>query len=227
MRILVIEDEPKLNDHLTRGLEQQHYAVDSALNGSQGLELAATGKYDLIILDIMLPGQSGLEVLDNLRKFDVQTPVIIVSALNASDKIIEGLDRGAADYIRKPFDFGELLARVRAVTRKGHDKSITRYKVGLVELDLLGRKVLCDGEDVVLTKREFELLELLMSRTNRVVTKAEIAENIWEVNFDMSSNVIEVHLSQLRKKLQKADLIKTRVGVGYYIEGELVKGSAH
>jgi DNA-binding response OmpR family regulator len=227
VRILIVEDEPKLNDHLRKALEQQNYAVDSALNGGEGLELASTGKYNLIILDIMLPGQSGMEVLDNLRKFDVQTPVIIVSALNASDRIIEALDRGAADYIRKPFDLGELLARVRAVTRKSHEKSVTSYSVGRVELDLLGRKVLCDGDEVVLTKREFELLELLMSRANRVVTKAEIAENIWEVNFDMSSNVIEVHLSQLRKKLQKADLIKTRVGVGYYIEGEVIKGSGH
>lgn len=227
MRILIVEDEPKLNDHLRKGLEQQNYTVDSALSGSKGLELASASKYDLIILDIMLPGQSGMEVLDNLRKFDIQTPVIIVSALNASDRIIEALDRGAADYVRKPFDLGELLARVRAVTRKSHDKSVTRYSVGIVELDRLGRKVLCDGDEVVLTKREFELLELLMSRANRIVTKAEIAENIWEVNFDMSSNVIEVHLSQLRKKLQKADLIKTRVGVGYYIEGELIKGSTH
>jgi DNA-binding response OmpR family regulator len=225
VRILIIEDEPKLNEHLRRGLEQQNYTVDSALNGSEGLELASAGKHDLIILDIMLPGQSGLEVLDNLRRFELHTPVIIVSALNASDRIIEGLDRGAADYIRKPFDFGELLARVRAVTRKHHDRNVTRYRIGNVELDLMGRKAMCDSEEVVLTKREFELLELLMARANRVVTKAEIAESIWEVNFDMSSNVIEVHMSQLRKKLHKADLIKTRVGVGYFIEGQLVKSS--
>lgn len=227
MRILIIEDEPKLNDHLRKGLEQQNYTVDAALNGSEGLELASTGKYNLIILDIMLPGQNGLEVLDNLRQFDIHTPVIIISALNASERIIEGLDRGATDYIRKPFDFGEFLARVRAVTRKSNDKSSTKYTVGGVEMDLLRRKVICEGEEVDLTKREFELLELLITRTNRVVTKAEIAESIWEVNFDMNSNVIEVHLSQLRKKLQKADLIKTRVGVGYYIEGELVKASDH
>jgi DNA-binding response OmpR family regulator len=227
VRILIIEDEPKLNDHLRKGLEQQNYTVDAALNGSEGLELAATGKYDLIVLDIMLPGQNGLEVLDNLRRFDIHTPVIIISALNASERIIDGLDRGAADYIRKPFDFGEFLARVRAVTRKSADKSSTKYSVGGVEMDLLRRKVICEGEEIDLTKREFELLELLMTRTNRVVTKAEIAESIWEVNFDMNSNVIEVHLSQLRKKLQKADLIKTRVGVGYYIEGTLVKASDH
>lgn len=227
MRILIIEDEPKLNDHLRKGLEQQSYAVDSALTGSEGLELASTGKYDLIVLDIMLPGQNGLEVLDNLRRFGIHTPVIIISALNASERIIEGLDHGAADYIRKPFDFGEFLARVRAVTRKGNDKSATRYRIGNVEMDLLRRKVICEGEEVDLTKREFELLELLLSRTNRVVTKAEIAESIWEMNFDMNSNVIEVHLSQLRKKLMKADLIKTRVGVGYYIEGNLVKSSGN
>jgi DNA-binding response OmpR family regulator len=222
MKILLIEDEPKLNDHIRKGLEQQGYGVDSAWNGSEGLEMASTGAYDLIILDVMLPGQSGFEVLDNIKKFGIEIPVMIISALNSSDRVIEGLDKGAVDYIKKPFDFGEFLARVRAVTRKPDSKHFTRMKVEPLEMDLIARKVFLDGQEIQLTKREFALLELLMTNCNRILSKIEITEKIWEVNFDMSSNVIEVHLSQLRKKLNDS-IIRTKVGMGYYIEGTLTK----
>src|SRR5690606_16334504 len=220
MKILLIEDEPKLNDHITKGLREQGYAVDAAHNGSEGLEKASVGNYDLIVLDIMLPGQSGFEVLENMRQFNIQTPVIIVSALSGTDRVIEGLDKGAVDYIKKPFDFGEFLARVRAVTRKPGTKNYTRLKVNDLDLDLISRKVFFHGREIFLTNREFALLELLVSNCNRVLSKTEITEKIWEVNFDMSSNVIEVHLSQLRKKLSD-DVIKTKFGMGYYIEGFL------
>jgi two-component system copper resistance phosphate regulon response regulator CusR len=185
--------------------------------------LAATVSYDLVILDLMLPGQSGFEVLDNLKRFEIKVPVIIISALNGADRIIEGLDRGAVDYIKKPFDFGEFLARIRAVTRKGQSRSFTKYRLDQLELDLLSRKVKSNEQEIILTKREFSLLELLLVNCNRVVSKTEIAEKVWEVNFDMGSNVIEVHLSQLRKKLGESELIQTKVGIGYYIEGELIR----
>jgi two-component system copper resistance phosphate regulon response regulator CusR len=223
MKVLIIEDEPKLNEFLKKGLEQQGYAVDSAMNGSAGLELASMGNYDLVILDIMLPGQNGFEVLENLRHFEIKIPVIIISALSSSDRVIEGLDKGAIDYIKKPFDFGELMARIRAAVRRGDAKNFTKYKLGDFQLDLLSRKAWMGDQEIFLTKREFGLMELLLTRTNRVVTKTEIAEKIWEVNFDMGSNVIEVHLSQLRKKLGSNDLIRTKIGTGYYIEGELIK----
>lgn len=223
MKILLVEDEPKLNEFVKKGLEQNGYVVDSVANGSDALHLAATEPYDLVILDLMLPGQSGFDVLDNLKRFDIQTPVMIMSALNSSDRVIEGLDKGAVDYIKKPFDFGEFLARIRAVTRKGNARNFTRYKVGNLEMDLLSRKVMSHQNEILLTKREFSILELLVTNCNRVVSKTELAEKVWEVNFDMGSNVIEVHLSQLRKKLGGADLIQTKVGVGYYIEGELTK----
>jgi len=223
MKILLVEDEPKLNEFVRKGLEQNGYAVDSVDNGSEALQLAATEQYDLIILDLMLPGQNGFEVLDNLKNFNIKVPVMIMSALNSTDRVIEGLDKGAIDYIKKPFDFGEFLARIRAVTRKGNARSVTRYKLNHLEMDLLSRKVICNQQEVSLTKREFSLLELLLANCNRVVTKTEMAEKVWEVNFDMGSNVIEVHLSQLRRKLGEPDMIQTKIGVGYYIEGELTK----
>jgi DNA-binding response OmpR family regulator len=222
MRILLIEDEPKLNTFIREGLQQNGYTVDAAQNGSQGLEMASVGKYELVILDVMLPGQSGYEVLSNMRQFEIKTPVIIISALNNTENVIRGLDAGAVDYIKKPFDFSEFLARIRAVTRKGDPKSYTRFKIADLEIDLLARKVFLRTEPIELTNREFSLLELLMANCNRVLSKTEIAERVWEVNFDMGSNVIEVHLSQLRRKL-KEEIIHTKMGVGYYMEGELVK----
>jgi DNA-binding response OmpR family regulator len=223
MKILLVEDEPRLNSFICKGLEQQGYAVDAVSTGSEALNLAATERYDLVILDVMLPGISGFEVLENLKRFEIKVPVIMVSALNSSERVIEGLDKGAVDYIKKPFDFGEFLARVRAVTRKGLSRSFTNFKVAHLELDLLSRKVFSNQQEVVLTKREFALLELLIANSNRVISKTEIAEKVWEANFDMGSNVIEVHLSQLRKKLGDPDLIETKVGLGYYIQGELIR----
>jgi two-component system copper resistance phosphate regulon response regulator CusR len=223
MKILLVEDEPKLNEFIRKGLEQQGYRVDAVGNGSEALELAAAEKYDLIILDIMLPGVSGFDVLENLNRFGIQVPVIITSALGSSERVVEGLDKGAIDYIKKPFEFNEFLARIRAVTRKGHGKNTSHYQVGNLSMDLLSRKVFYQDEEVILTKREFSVLELLLSNCNRIVSKTEMAEKVWEVNFDMGSNVIEVHLSQLRKKLGNGDFIQTKVGIGYYIEGELIK----
>lgn len=223
MKILLVEDEPKLNEFIRKGLEQQGYRVDAVSNGSEALDIAATEKYDLIILDIMLPCISGFDVLENLNRFGIQVPVIITSALSSSERVVEGLDKGAIDYIKKPFEFNEFLARIRAVTRKGHGKNISRYQVGNLSMDLLSRKVFYQEEEVILTKREFSLLELLLSNCNRIISKTEMAEKVWEVNFDMGSNVIEVHLSQLRKKLGNGDFIQTKVGIGYYIEGELIK----
>lgn len=223
MKILLVEDEPRLNEFVRKGLEQNGYIVDSVVNGADALSLAATEPYDLIILDLMLPGQNGFEVIENLKQFNITIPVIIISALSSAEKVIEGLDRGAVDYIKKPFDFGEFLARIRAVVRKSTPGSFTKFKIGDLKMDLIARKVFLNEVDIDLTKREFALLELLLTNCNRVLSKTEIAEKVWDVNFDMGSNVIEVHLSQLRKKLDTYDLIKTKVGMGYYIQGELIK----
>ena len=222
MKILVVEDEPKLNQFLKQGLGQQGYAVDAAETGSAALEMASINNYDLIILDIMLPGQTGFQVLDNLKEFGIKAPVMMLSALSDSTRVIEALDKGAIDYVKKPFDFGELLARVRAIVRKGEPKQFTQLILEDLNLDRVSRKVFLSDQEVDLTKREFLLLEHLMINGNRVISKTEIADKVWDLNFDSGSNVIEVHISALRKKLN-SDLIKTKVGLGYYIEGSVIK----
>lgn len=222
MKILVVEDEPKLNQFLKQGLSQQGYAVDAAETGPVALEMASVNNYDLIILDIMLPGQTGFQVLDNLKEFGIKAPVMMLSALSDSTRVIEALDKGAIDYIKKPFDFGELLARVRAIVRKGEPKQFTQLILEDLNLDRVSRKVFLSDQEVDLTKREFLLLEHLMINGNRVISKTEIADKVWDLNFDSGSNVIEVHISALRKKLN-SDLIKTKVGLGYYIEGSVIK----
>ena len=222
MKILVVEDEPKLSQFLKQGLSQQGYAVDTAETGPVALEMASVNNYDLIILYIMLPGQTGFQVLDNLKEFGIKSPVMMLSALSDSTRVIEALDKGAIDYVKKPFDFGELLARVRAIVRKGEPKQFTQLILEDLNLDRVSRKVFLSDQEVGLTKREFLLLEHLMINGNRVISKTEIADKVWDLNFDSGSNVIEVHISALRKKLNN-DLIKTKVGLGYYIEGSVIK----
>ncbi|WP_420384685.1 response regulator transcription factor [Roseivirga sp.] len=226
MRILLVEDEQKLASFIVKGLEDVGYTIDLERDGSKAIELAATENYDLILLDIMLPGQNGFDVLRNIREFSINSPVIFISALSDSEHIIKGLDMGAVDYIKKPFDFEELKARVRNVQRKFGGQRTSVFQVNGLSLDLLKREVVLRNEVIELSKREFSILELLVRNTNRVVSKSEITEKVWNVNFDMSSNVVEVHMHQLRKKLEKNDsdkLIQTMVGYGYKIEGELIK----
>src|SRR5688572_23934744 len=162
MKILLVEDEPKLNQFVKKGLEQNGYSVDSVGNGSEALEMAAVTNYDLVILDLMLPGQTGFQVLENMKRFNIKMPVMILSALSSSEHVIEGLDKGAIDYVKKPFDFGELLARIRVITRKGEPKQPTQLALDNLKLNLLARKVIHNENEVELTKREFSLLEYLL-----------------------------------------------------------------
>jgi len=226
MKILLVEDEPKLALFISKGLSDEGHAVTVSDNGSEASELAAANDFDLILLDIMLPGQNGFEVIQNLRSFGVDTPVIFVSALNESEHVIKGLDLGAVDYIKKPFDFDELKARIRNVQRKFTKSRTTILEVSGLSLDLVKREVVRDGEPVELSKREFSMLELLMRNANRVLSKMEITQKIWNIDFDMGSNVIEVHMHQLRKKVdgtQENKLIQTQVGFGYKIQGTLTE----
>jgi len=221
MRILVIEDEPRLAEFVRQGLTQAGHVADAADNGATGLEMAAATPYDAILLDLMLPGQNGLEVLRNLREFGLATPVIIVSALSGTEHVIKGLDAGAIDYLRKPFAFDELLARLRSVQRRPATTGQSPVlRLADLELDLVHRRAARAGQALALTNREFALLELLLRHPGRVITKTYMAEKVWEVDFDMGSNVIEVHLSQLRRKIDRAfpalpPLLETVVGHGY------------
>jgi DNA-binding response OmpR family regulator len=221
VKILVIEDERKLARFIKQGLEQHGHVADLAHSGSEGLDQIAGGLYDLVLLDLMLPGQTGFEVLKNLRAFGLMVPVMILSALSDSDKVVEGLDLGAIDYLRKPFDFNELLARIRVLQRRTHSGDNVVLRMADLEMRLVSHEVFKAGIKLELTNREFALLELFMRRIGLLVTKNEIAEKVWAADYDMGSNVIEVHIYQLRKKLDAVGtrgLIETLISRGYRLK---------
>ncbi len=223
MKILIIEDEIKLAQFLKKGLEQAGHIADCCNNGTIGLEMAYVNNYDLILLDLMLPGQNGYEILKNMKDFKLLTPVIILSALNSTENVIKGLDSGAFDYIKKPFDLDELLARIRLIQRKNSSESDTVLKFEGIEMNLISREVKRSEKNINLSRREFSLLEFFMNNINKIITKTQISEKVWESDFDMSSNVIEVTVYQLRKKIDKGfdtPLIHTIVNVGYIFRTE-------
>jgi DNA-binding response OmpR family regulator len=221
MKILIIEDERKLARFIQQGLTQQGHVADLAHSGSEGLDQLAGGLYDLVLLDLMLPGQTGFEVLKNMRAFGLAVPVVILSALSDTGTIVQGLDLGAIDYLRKPFDFDELLARIRVWQRRTTTSDDVTLRVADLEMRLVTHSVLKNGTPVELTNREFSLLELLVRRAGQVVSRTEIAEKVWAIDFDRGSNVIDVHIYQLRKKLDATGttgLIETLVSRGYRLK---------
>ena len=221
MRLLVVEDEPKVASFLKRGLEAENYAVDVAYDGEDGLYLATSHDYDLILLDILLPKLSGLDVLAKLRERGIGVPVIMLTARGALQDRVRGLDLGADDYLVKPFAFEELLARVRALLRRRSASASPILKVGPIELDPATRKVTVKGKEVDFTPKEFALLEYLMRNEGVVCTRAMIAQHVWDINFDTYTNLIEVFINHLRKKLQPHGcdgMIQTVRGVGYVLK---------
>jgi DNA-binding response OmpR family regulator len=226
MRILFIEDEPKVAEAVRKGLEAELYQVSLAATGEEGFFLATTQAFDLIILDLMLPGRSGLEILTSLREKRYQTPVLILTAKDAVDDRVLGLDTGADDYLVKPFAFPELLARIRALTRRGRTDQVLRYKLSDLELDCVTRKVTREGKNISLTAKEFELLEYLMRHQGHTVSREMLARDVWKVTARATplDNVIDVHITRLRRKIDvpfKNPLLKTIRGVGFVLrEGE-------
>ncbi len=221
MRLLVVEDEPKVASFLKRGLEAENYAVDVAYDGEDGLFLATSHDYDLILLDILLPKVNGLDVLAKLRERGIAVPVIMLTARGALQDRVRGLDLGADDYLVKPFAFEELLARVRALLRRRSASASPSLKVGPIELDPASRKVTVKGKEVEFTPKEFALLEYLMRNEGVVCTRAMIAQHVWDINFDTYTNLIEVFINHLRKKLQPHGcdgMIQTVRGVGYVLK---------
>ena len=222
MKILVVEDEHKLAGFIQTGLQQAGYLVQISNNGSEALRKVASETFDLILLDLMLPGMTGIEVLKNLRAFKIPTPVIIVSALSGTTQVVEGLDLGAVDYIKKPFEWDELLARIRILQRKVFASESTRISINDLVIDLITREVSRSGKVIQLTAKEFALLEYLVRNANRVVGKNQILENVWNMDFDPESNIVEVYMHQLRKKIDKGfdtPIIETMIGVGYKLKG--------
>lgn len=218
MKLLVIEDEPRMRESLEAGLKQHGFSVDSTGLGAEGQEMAIKNDYDLIVLDVMLPDRDGTDVCQNLRQEGKSTPVLMLTALAATNEKIEGLDAGADDYLTKPFEFAELVARIRAILRRGAGSESHTLHYNDIELNLFTRTATRGGKTFDLSNKEFMLLELLMRHPNRVLTRPFIGEKVWDMNFDPTSNVIDVYIAMLRKQIDKdfdEPLIHTIKGVGY------------
>jgi DNA-binding response OmpR family regulator len=216
MRILVIEDEPDLLRVVARALREAGYAVDEAADGEEGLFKATSWDYDAIVLDLMLPRLTGWQVLEQLRR-SKKTPVLILTARDAVSDRVRGLDTGADDYLVKPFELSELFARLRALIRRSAGQADSVVTIGSVRIDTRTRTVTLDGEDVRLTAREYALVELLALRRGELVSRTQIYEHLFDENDDSLSNLVEVHVSNIRKKLGK-DFILTRRGQGYVVD---------
>jgi two-component system copper resistance phosphate regulon response regulator CusR len=221
MKLLIIEDEPKGVAHLRRGLTENGFVVDVAARGDDGLHLARATGYDLIILDVMLPGLDGWSVLQELRSAGQKTPVLFLTARDAVRDRVKGLELGADDYLIKPFAFSELLARVRTILRRGPARQQETLRVGDLELDLVRHKASRGGQRLDLTPKELALLALFVRRSGEVLSRTLIAEQVWDMNFDSPSNVVDVHVRRLRAKVDDPfahKLIHTIRGVGYVLE---------
>lgn len=218
MRLLVIEDNIKIARALQRGLDEHGFAVDVCHTGFEGEDLGAVEPYDVILLDLMLPDRDGIEVCRNLRRRGVNTPIIMLTALSATDEKVNGLDAGADDYITKPFEFDELLARVRAMLRRGEATESHVLTHDDLNLDLYERRITRGENAHELSNKEFALLEYLMRNPNRVLSRVQIAEKVWDLQYEPSSNVIDVYVASLRKKIDRnheRPLIHTVKGAGY------------
>lgn len=223
MKILIVEDEPKTGEYLRQGLNEAGFVADLAATGSDGLHLALHGEYDLVILDVMLPELDGWQVLASLRRRGLEMPVLFLTARDQVEDRVKGLELGADDYLVKPFSFAELLARVRTILRRGRGSGLDSnvLRVDDLELDLLRRRVSRGGRRIDLTAKEFGLLELLMRRQGEVLPRSLIASQVWDMNFDSDTNVIEVAVRRLRLKVddgQSIKLIQTVRGMGYVLE---------
>jgi two-component system OmpR family response regulator len=221
MRLLVIEDDPETREFIAQGLRESGHNADETADGKEGLLLAGERDYDAIVLDRMLPGLDGLSIVKSLRAQGKRTPILILSALGEVDDRVEGLTRGGDDYLVKPFAFSELLARLQALTRRRDAEGPeTRLRVADLEMDLLSRRVKRAGKNIDLQPREFRLLEYLMRHSGQVVTRTMLLEKVWDYHFDPQTNVIDVHVSRLRSKIDKGfdpPLLHTVRGAGYVL----------
>ena len=221
MRILVIEDDKKTSLYLRQGLAENGFTVDSASDGEEGLHLAQANDYELVILDVMLPKRDGWSVLSELRRSGKQTLVLFLSAHDALQDRVKGLDLGADAYLVKPFAFSELLASVRSLLRRGPSRPLDQLQIADLEIDLIRHKVSRGGQRIDLTPKEFSLLSLLARRSGEVLSRTLVAEQVWGINFDTETNVVEVHMRRLRAKIDdpfEKKLIHTVRGVGYVLE---------
>lgn len=225
MKILLIEDEPKTVQYIKKGLEENGYEVDAATDGVTGKHLALSNQYQLIITDIMLPGLDGKSLCIQLRKADILTPILMLTALGTTDEIVSGFDCGADDYLVKPFEFKELLARIKALIKRQTRLAQEENILGLsdLKLDVNRRTVSRSEKNIELTAKEFALLEYFLNNPGKVISRAELARNIWKVDFDTGTNMVEVYVNYLRKKIDREfdkKLIHTQFGMGYILKEE-------
>lgn len=220
-RILIIEDDAETRGFIARGFSEEGFLAETAANGRDGLYLATDGSFDAIVLDRMLPGMDGLAVLKSLRAAGIQTPVLLLTAMSAVDERVRGLRSGADDYLVKPFSLQELIARVEALLRRPQEQSETTVlSCQDLEMDLIRRTVRRGARELTLTPREFKILEYLLRRKNRVVTRSMLLEGVWDYHFDPQTNVVDVHVSKLRKQLEEGSeppLLRTVRGAGYML----------
>lgn len=223
MNILIIEDEPKVVSFLKMGLEEQGYSIVVAYDGITGERLFKNNNFGIILLDIILPYQNGYEICKKIRQVNPNVPILMLSALGATDDKVAGFDVGADDYLVKPFEFKELLARIKALTKRSSGVVQTSHSIEMADLvlDINKKKAIRAGKEISLTAKEYSLLELLMRNKGRVISREEIAEKIWEITFDTGTNVVDVYINLLRKKIDKdfePKLIKTKIGMGYMMD---------
>jgi two-component system OmpR family response regulator len=223
VRILVVEDDPKAARFLKQGLEEEGHAVDVGADGEEGAYLGHVNPYDLILLDIQLPKLNGLQLAAQLRREGIETPILMLTGRDATPDIVRGLNAGADDYLTKPFEFDELVARVNALTRRRMGPSTGQLRFGDLEVDRLKRQVRRGGRMIDLSPREFRLLEFFLLHPDEVVTRVQLLEKVWDMSFDPETNVVDAHISNLRKKLERHDaprLIQTIRGAGYALRLE-------
>jgi heavy metal response regulator len=221
MRILIIEDEKKVAQFIKKGLEEEHYAVDTAYDGEMGLYMIDVNEYDLVVLDLMIPKIDGLEVLKKIRGNKNKVPILVLTAKDTVEDIVKGLDAGCDDYLTKPFEFIEFLARVRALLRREKGEKEPVLKIADLTLFLVTHKVMRKGKEIELTSKEYALLEYFMRNPDKVLTRTMITEHVWDYHFDSMTNVIDVYVNYLRRKIDKdfePKLIHTIRGVGYIMK---------
>jgi DNA-binding response OmpR family regulator len=223
MRILVVEDELKVARFLKKGLEAEGYEVETAADGKSGEKLARTEAYDLILLDVLLPQKDGFEILRDLRKDEIRTPILMLTARSTTEDIVGGLDQGADDYITKPFAFTELLARIRSLMRRGTVKTKLKY-IDLI-LDTIAHTASRSGKQIELTAREYALIEYFMRNRGKLISRQELSKDIWGYNFDPGTNVVDVYVNHLRNKIDTnfaVKLLQTERGKGYYLSDKKI-----
>ncbi len=223
MRVLIIEDEIKIATFMKNGLKQERYEVDLETNGRDGLEVAMNTQYDLILLDVMLPGMNGIDILKELRANNYNVPVVLISALDSTEDRVNGLDFGADDYISKPFSFDELAARIRAILRRTQKHKSTKLHAGELTLDTVTHLAYRDNKEIELTTKEYSLLMFLMIHKNKVLTRNSITQNVWREDIDKDSNVIDVYIKKLRSKIEKKGTrptIQSIRSVGYRLRDD-------